>query len=217
MADTEPRLGAAIVPVTPFQQNCAVLFARDTMRGVVVDPGGDVPNILEAIRQTGATIEAILLTHGHVDHVAGVEDLRDTLKVPVIGPHSADAFLMDETLPATAQAYGLPPARPVKPDRWLDEGDTVEIGGIAFDVLHTPGHSPGSLTYVSKPDRFALVGDVLFAGSIGRTDLPGGDHEQLIVTIETKLLPLGDDIAFLCGHGPMSTFGREAQSNPFLA
>lgn len=216
MAQTEPRLGAVIVPVTAFQQNCSVLFARDTMRGVVVDPGGDVPNILEAVRRAGVEIEAILLTHGHVDHVGGVEDLRDALRVPVIGPHVADAFLMDESLPATARSFGLPPARPVKPDRWLDEGDTVEIGGIVFDVLHTPGHSPGSVCYVSKADRFALVGDVLFAGSVGRTDLPGGDHEQLIATIQTKLLPLGDEIAFLCGHGPMSTFGHERVSNPFL-
>ncbi|MGP9819393.1 MBL fold metallo-hydrolase [Salinarimonas sp. NSM] len=216
MAEQEPRLGAAIVPVTPFQQNCSVLFARDTMRGVVVDPGGDVPRILEAIRQTGVTIEAILITHGHVDHVSGVEELRDALKVPVIGPHPADAMFMDESLTATSQAYGLPPARPVRVDRWLDEGDTVDVGGIVFDVLHTPGHSPGSITYVSKADRFALVGDVVFAGSIGRTDLPGGDHEQLIETIRTKLLPLGDDVAFLCGHGPMSTLGQERQTNPFL-
>lgn len=216
MAETEPRLGAAIVPVTPFQQNCSVLFARDTMRGVVVDPGGDVPTILEAVRQTGVTVEAILITHGHVDHVCGVEDLRDALKVPVIGPHPADAIFMGESLAATAQSFGLPPARPVKPDRWLEEGDTVDVGGIVFDVLHTPGHSPGSLTYVSKADRFALVGDVLFAGSIGRTDLPGGDHDQLIEIIKTKLLPLGDDVAFLCGHGPMSTIGQERRTNPFL-
>jgi len=216
MAETESRLGAAIVPVTPFQQNCSLLFARDTMRGVVVDPGGDVPRILDAIRQVGVTIEAILITHGHVDHVAGVEELRDALKVPVVGPHTADAFMMGEMLTATAQGYGLPPARPVKPDRWLEEGDTVDVGGIAFDVLHTPGHSPGSVTYVSKADRFALVGDVLFAGSIGRTDLPGGDHDQLIGVIKDKLLPLGDDVAFLCGHGPMSTIGEERRTNPFL-
>ncbi len=216
MAETEPRLGASIVPVTDFQQNCSVLFARDTMRGVVVDPGGDIATVLEAVRQTGATIDAILLTHGHIDHVAGVVELKDTLDVPVIGPHSADAIFLGDNLPMIAGSYGFSGVRGFMPDRWLDEGDTVDIGGIVFDVLHTPGHSPGSLTFVSKADRFALVGDVLFAGSVGRSDLPGGDHEQLIETIRSKLFPLGDDIAFLCGHGPMSTIGRERQTNPFL-
>lgn len=216
MSAKEPRLSAVIVPVTPFEQNCTVLFSRETMRGVVIDPGGDVPAILEAIAQVGVTIERILLTHGHVDHVAGVGDLLDKLPVPVEGPHHEDAFMMGELLTQMSTQYGLPPARPVSPDRWLDEGDEVDIGGIPFSVRRVPGHSPGSVAFVSEADRLAIVGDALFAGSIGRTDLPGGDHDLLIASIKEKLLPLGDDVAFVCGHGPMSTMGHERTTNPFL-
>ncbi len=160
-------------------------------------------------------MEKILLTHGHVDHAAGADELRERLGVPIEGPHLADKFLLD-SLPETAANYGLGEARAVTPDRWLDEGDAVTVGGLGFDILHCPGHSPGSVVFVSRDARFALVGDVVFKGSVGRTDLPGGNHDQLIRAIKEKVLPLGDDIAFIPGHGPTSTLGEERVSNPFL-
>ncbi|WP_315974448.1 MBL fold metallo-hydrolase [Microvirga sesbaniae] len=209
-----PDIRAAIIPVTPFQQNCTLLWCDKTKKAAVVDPGGDVDQIREAIAQTGVSVEKIILTHGHIDHAGGAAELREALGVPVEGPHQADRFLLDR-LAEQGQAYGFP-ARAVTPDRWLDEGDTVTIGDLTLDVLHCPGHSPGSVVLVSPKDRFALVGDVLFQGSVGRVDLPGGDGEALIASIKDKLLPLGDDIAFICGHGPMSTIGQERQTNPFL-
>lgn len=210
------RLKAAVVPVTPFEQNCTLLWDEATKRGAVVDPGGDVPDILNAIKQVGLTVEKIVLTHGHIDHVGGVADLQAALGVGVEGPHQADKFLMDG-VEAQARNYGITGVRNATTGRWLVEGDTVDIGGHTFAVLHCPGHSPGSVVLVQRDQKFALVGDVLFRGSIGRTDFPYGDHDALISAIKTKLLPLGDDIAFICGHGAMSTFGIERQSNPFLA
>jgi glyoxylase-like metal-dependent hydrolase (beta-lactamase superfamily II) len=207
---------AAIVPVTPFGQNCTLLWCEDTKRAVVVDPGGDLERIEAAIAETGVTVEAIWLTHGHIDHAGGAAELRERLEVPVVGPHEADRFLLDR-LPETGRAYGIAGARAVTPDRWLDEGDRVEVGEIAFSILHCPGHSPGSVVFVQREQRFAIVGDVLFRGSVGRTDLPGGDHAALIRSIKDKLLPLGDDVAFLCGHGPAGTIGEERASNPFIA
>ncbi len=201
--------------MTPFQQNCTLIWDDATKVGAVVDPGGDLDRIEAAIREQGVTVEKILLTHGHVDHAAGADELRERLGVPIEGPHQADKFLLD-SLPETAANYGLGAARPVTPDRWLDEGDAVTVGGLAFDILHCPGHSPGSVVFVSRDARFALVGDVVFKGSVGRTDLPGGNHEQLIHAIKEKVLPLGDDIAFIPGHGPTSTLGAERVSNPFL-
>lgn len=215
MADARTKLGAMIVPVSPFQQNCTLLFDTETKLGVVVDPGGDLARIEEGIAQAGFTPAAIILTHGHIDHAGGAAELAEKLKVKVIGPHRADKHHLDQ-LPAKGRSYGMPGARVVTPDRWLEEGDTVEAAGLTFDVFHCPGHSPGSVVLVSKAARFALVGDVLFKGSIGRTDFPDGDHAALISAINTKLLPLGDDIAFICGHGPMSTFGDERASNPYL-
>ncbi|MBB4038633.1 glyoxylase-like metal-dependent hydrolase (beta-lactamase superfamily II) [Microvirga flocculans] len=209
-----PDVRAAIIPVTPFQQNCTLLWCEKTKKAAVVDPGGDLDRIRQAIAQSGVSVEKILLTHGHIDHAGGAADLRDELGVPVEGPHEADRFLLDH-LEETGRGYGIP-ARPVTPDRWLNEGDTVTLGDLTLDVLHCPGHSPGSVVLVSKAERFALVGDVLFQGSVGRTDLPGGDGKALIRSIKDKLLPLGDDIAFICGHGPMSTLGQERQTNPFL-
>jgi glyoxylase-like metal-dependent hydrolase (beta-lactamase superfamily II) len=206
------RLKAGIVPVTPFQQNCTLVWDEATKRGVVVDPGGDIPRIQAAIAQTGIAIERILLTHGHVDHAAGAADLKEALGVEVVGPHVADKFLLDDI---PNNRFGIP-GRAITPDRWLAEGDTVDIGGQEFQIFHCPGHSPGSVVFFSAAQRLALVGDVLFAGSIGRTDFPYGDHAALIEAIKRKLLPLGDDVAFVCGHGPTSTFGRERQSNPFL-
>jgi glyoxylase-like metal-dependent hydrolase (beta-lactamase superfamily II) len=209
-----PDVRAAIIPVTPFQQNCTLLWCEKTKKAAVVDPGGDLDNIREAIAQSGVTVEKIILTHGHIDHAGGAAELREDLGVTIEGPHEADRFLL-ERLAEQGQAYGFP-ARAVTPDRWLNEGDTVTIGDLTLDVLHCPGHSPGSIVLVSKDQRFALVGDVLFQGSVGRVDLPGGDGKALIRSIKDKLLPLGDDITFICGHGPMSTIGQERQSNPFL-
>jgi glyoxylase-like metal-dependent hydrolase (beta-lactamase superfamily II) len=209
-----PDVRAAIIPVTPFQQNCTLLWCEKTKKAAVVDPGGDLPHIREAIAQNGVTVEKIILTHGHIDHAGGAAELREELGVPIEGPHEADRFLL-ERLAEQGQAYGFP-ARAVTPDRWLNEGDTVSVGDLTLDVLHCPGHSPGSVVLVSKDQRFALVGDVLFQGSVGRVDLPGGDGKALIRSIKDKLLPLGDDIAFICGHGPMSTLGQERQTNPFL-
>lgn len=214
-SDTPTKaLKAGIVPVTAFEQNCTLVWDEDTKLGVVVDPGGDVPRIESAITQVGLKVEAILLTHGHIDHAGGATELKEKLGVQIIGPHKADKFLLDD-LPTNAKRFGLT-GRAVMPDRWLDEGETIEIAGRVFEVFHCPGHSPGSVVYYNKTQQFALVGDVLFAGSIGRTDFPYGDHAALIDGIKRKLLPLGDDITFICGHGPMSTFGRERQSNPFL-
>ena len=209
-------LKPAIIPVTAFEQNCSLFWDDATMRGVVIDPGGEVDRILTAIAELKITVEAILLTHGHMDHAGGAAELKETLpgSPPVIGPDERDRFLL-EGLEAQGAKYGIA-ARNVTPDRWLAEGDTVSIGGEAFAVLHCPGHTPGHVVFVSEALRLAVVGDVLFRGSVGRTDFPYGDHAALLAAIHGKLLPLGDDISFLCGHGPGSTFGHERKRNPFL-
>ena len=209
------RAKATIIPVTPFQQNCMLLWCETTKRAVVIDPGGDLPDIERAIAQAGLTVEKIWLTHGHLDHVGGAADLKARLNVPVEGPHRADQFLL-EHVEESARAYGLTGMKNVTPDRWLAEGDTVAIGDLSFAVLHCPGHSPGSVAFVNKEQRLAIVGDVLFAGSIGRTDLPGGDHAQLLKSIADKLMPLDDDVVVISGHGPVTTIGRERDGNPFL-
>lgn len=209
------QLRAAIVPVTPFQQNCTLVWDESTMRGAVVDPGGDLPRVRTALKQSGMTVEKIILTHGHIDHAGGATELAEELGVPIEGPHLDDKFLLD-SLVDTGAGYGFTGVRNVTPTRWLNEGDTVTVGGATFNVLHCPGHSPGSVVFINEAQRFALVGDVLFQGSVGRTDLPRGSHETLVRSIVEKLLPLGDDMAFICGHGPMSTFGQERQFNPFL-
>ncbi|WP_139976835.1 MBL fold metallo-hydrolase [Ochrobactrum sp. CGA5] len=210
------QLQAIIVPVTPFQQNCTILFDGETKKGVVIDPGGDLDRIREAIESQGIDVEAIWITHGHIDHAAAALDLKEVLNVDIIGPHRDDKFLLDN-LEAAGLKYGITEGvRNVTPDRWLDEGDKVSVAGHEFDVLHTPGHAPGHVVFFSPEARFAIVGDVLFNGSVGRTDLPGGDHAALIRSIKEKLLPLGDDIGFICGHGPGGRFGEERRSNPFL-
>jgi glyoxylase-like metal-dependent hydrolase (beta-lactamase superfamily II) len=210
-------LKAAIVPVTPFMQNCTLLWDEASRIGAVVDPGGDVARIEAGIAKAGMTVEKIVLTHGHIDHAGGAAELKERLGgVPIEGPHKADDFLL-EYLEEQAMEFGLDGVRNVAPDRWLVEGDTVAIAGADFSVLHCPGHSRGSVVLVNAAQRFLLVGDVMIKGSIGRTDFAYGDHDALIRGIKTKLLPLGDEFVFICGHGPMSTIGDERRSNPFLA
>jgi hydroxyacylglutathione hydrolase len=213
--ESKAAAGAAIIPVTPFQQNCTLLWEEASKKAVVIDPGGDVPQILAAIEQAGVGVEQIWLTHGHIDHVGGAAELRDALKVKIIGPHLADRFLFDRVEDSGVK-YGMTGMRNFEPDGWLNEGDRVSIGELGFDILHCPGHSPGSVVYFNREMRFAHVGDVLFNGSVGRSDIPGGDHATLIKSITDKLLPLGDDIAFICGHGPGSSIGQERMTNPFL-
>ena len=215
----------AIVPVTLFQQNCTIVWDKETKDCIVVDPGGEPGRIIDALRKLELLPSLILLTHGHLDHAGGAKALkglideerakRDLSPAPIWGPDKRDQFLLDN-IEQQAATFGMTGLRNVTPDRYLVEGEVVEFGDMRFEVLHCPGHTPGHLAYVEKTARFALVGDVLFRGSIGRTDFPFGDHEALISSIVNKLLPLGDDISFVCGHGEGSTFGRERQSNPFL-
>lgn len=205
----------AIIPVTPFQQNSTLVWNEETMVGASIDPGGDIDQILSMRDEVGMKIEKIFLTHGHLDHASGTVNLASRLGVPVEGPHEEDAFLLD-ALPAQAQKYGFPETAAVKPDRWLKDGDSVEAGGLTFDVRHCPGHTPGHVVFFHEPSRFAVVGDVLFQGSIGRTDLPRGDHETLLRSIREQLWPLGEDVVFVPGHGPASTFGNERKTNPFV-
>ncbi|KAA5602355.1 MBL fold metallo-hydrolase [Blastochloris sulfoviridis] len=214
-SDSTPALKVAVVPVTPFEQNCSIVMCTATGHAAVVDPGGDLDTIREALAELGVTVDKILLTHGHIDHAGGAAELADSLGVPVEGPHQADQFLLD-ALTTQGNMYGLAGARPVTPTRYLKDGDTVSVGELVFDVLHVPGHSPGSVVLVDAKDRFALVGDVLFRGSIGRTDFPYGDHAQLISGIKTKLFALGDDLVCLPGHGPATSIGEERATNPFL-
>lgn len=214
--ETRTKAGVVIIPVTLFEQNCTLIWCNATKKAAVIDPGGDVPNIQAAIRQAQVTVEKIWLTHGHVDHVGGAADLRDVLSVPIEGPHISDKFLLDNVVTSGAR-FGITGVRDLAPDRWLEEGDHVSVGELTFEILHCPGHSPGSVVFFNKEMRFAHVGDVLFSGSVGRSDLPGGNHVTLISSIMEKLLPLGDDVEFICGHGPGSSIGQERMTNPFLA
>ena len=206
----------AIVPVTPFRQNCSVIWCEETMRGAVVDPGGDLDQVMAAVLEHEVKLEKILLTHGHMDHAAATADLAGEFNLPIDGPHEADKFWIDG-IPQSAARYGFPPARVFTPDRWLQHGDTVTVGAMTLDVLHCPGHTPGHVVFLHAPSRLALVGDVLFRGSIGRTDLPGGNYESLIKAIRERLFPLGDDITFVPGHGDTSTFGWERRTNPYVS
>jgi len=210
------QLRAGIIPVTPFQQNCTILFDEETKQGVVVDPGGDVETILGAIRDNGLAIGEIWITHGHIDHAGGAMALKEALGVDIVGPHEADRQML-LNLANQAQMFGLADeVRNCTPDRFLEEGDVVSFGEHNFEVFHCPGHAPGHVVFYNRAARFAHVGDVLFHGSVGRTDLPGGDHAALISSIKEKLLPLGDDVGFICGHGPGGRFGEERRTNPFL-
>jgi len=216
-----PDLKAAIVPVTPFQQNCALLWDDASKRGSVIDPGGEAGRIMDAIERVGMTVESILLTHGHLDHAGGAMDLTRRLAaagldVPIIGPDPRDRFLLDG-IAEQARKYDIDDMENATPDRWLTEGEQVTAAGIVFDVLHCPGHTPGHIVFASHARGLAIVGDVLFQGSVGRTDFPYGDHAALLRSIAEKLLPLGDAVSFLCGHGPGSTIGAERRGNPYLA
>lgn len=206
----------AIIPVTPFQQNCSLLVCEDTGRAAVVDPGGDLDRILEAVERTGVTLEKILLTHGHIDHCGGTAELAKRLHLPVEGPHEEDRFWIDQ-LPQQSVRFGFPRLEAFTPDRWLEGGDTVEFGDVTLQVRHCPGHTPGHVIFFSPEHRLALVGDVLFRGSIGRTDLPRGDHATLLRSIREQLWALGEDVAFVPGHGPMSRFGDERRDNPYVS
>ncbi|MER8827946.1 MBL fold metallo-hydrolase [Mesorhizobium sp. M0938] len=210
------QLNAGIVPVTAFQQNCTILFDMDDRQGVVVDPGGDIDKVLAVLKDNAINAGAIWITHGHIDHAGGAMDLKAALGIEIIGPHEADRPLL-ANLENQAKLYGITdPVRNCVPDRFLNEGDTVSFGQHAFEVFHCPGHAPGHVVYYNRAAKFAHVGDVLFRGSVGRTDLPGGDHVALIASIKDKLLPLGDDVGFICGHGPGGRFGEERRGNPFL-
>ena len=205
----------AILPVTPYQQNCSLIWCEATRRAALVDPGGDVEILLAAVEKAGVTLEKLLLTHGHLDHVGCALELSRRLNLPIVGPHRDDAFLFD-TLPVQAEMFGFPPAAAFTPGQWLKEGDSVSVGELALHVIHCPGHTPGHVVVFEPESRHAFVGDVLFKGSIGRTDFPRGNYDDLIASIRGKLFPLGDDVAFVPGHGPMSTFGFERRHNPFV-
>ncbi len=206
----------AIVPVTAFQQNCSILLCEASGAAAVVDPGGDVSRIEQALQQIGGRLEKIFVTHGHMDHCGGAAALRETFGVPIEGPQREDAFWI-ESLEQHGRQFGIAGCRSFEPDRWLEDGDTVSFGEQQLEVIHCPGHTPGHIVLFHRAQRLALVGDVLFQGSIGRTDFPRGDYDTLIASITGKLWPLGDDVAFVPGHGPTSTFGDERRSNPFVA
>ena len=211
----QPAMRAAILPVTPLQQNCSLIWCTRTMKGALVDPGGDLAKLKAGVAKAGVTLEKILITHGHLDHCGMAGVLAKELDLPIEGPEEADRFWIAR-LDDDAGRWGVE-AQVFEPDRWLKDGDTVTVGELDLDVIHCPGHTPGHVVFVHQPSRFAFVGDVLFKGSIGRTDFPMSDHQSLIDAITQKLWPLGDDITFVPGHGPVSTFGAERQSNPFVA
>ncbi len=205
-----------IIPVTPYQQNCTLLWCEESNKAALVDPGGDSHLIKQAVAQQGVELEKILVTHAHLDHVGAVGELAAELGLPIEGPHKGDQFWID-MLPQQAQMMNFPPVPGFIPGRWLDGGDTVTVGNQTLSVRHCPGHTPGHIVFYHQPSQLALVGDVLFQGSIGRTDFPQGDHDTLINAIRTQLWPLGDEVSFIPGHGPMSTFGHERQTNAFVA
>ena len=204
-----------LVPVTPFQQNCSIIVCEKSNRCAVVDPGGDLDQILAAVAKTGATLEKILLTHGHIDHCGGTAELKRQTGVPVEGPQKEETFWIDQ-LPEQGTRFGFPRLEAFTPDRWLEDGDTVTVGELLLEVRHCPGHTPGHVVFFERGERIAFVGDVIFQGSVGRTDFPRGDSATLVRSITQKLWPLGDDVTFVPGHGPTSTFGEERRTNPFV-
>ena len=208
-------LQISIVPVTEYQQNCSIVYDDQTMAAVVVDPGGEVEKIAAAVNELKVSVEAVWLTHGHLDHAGGAEAAKQEFDVQIIGPHQADKMLLDN-IELTASGYGLSGMFNATPDRWLEEGETLSVGEHDFEVRHCPGHAPGHVVYINHANKFILMGDVLFQGSIGRTDLPGGNHQELLDSIAQKLMTLDDDYQFVCGHTPPSTIGAERKTNPFL-
>ncbi|MES2918051.1 MAG: MBL fold metallo-hydrolase [Pseudomonadota bacterium] len=209
-------MGYRIIPVTPFEQNCTLLWCDETREAAVVDPGGDLDRIHAAASAAGVTVKQILLTHAHIDHAGGTAELAAALGIPIVGPHPGDQFWIDG-LAQQARHFGFQPSQPFTPDRWLGQGDRVQVGNMTLEVRHCPGHTPGHVVFFVPAENLAIVGDVLFAGSIGRTDFPGGSFETLVASIREQLFTLGDDVAFIPGHGPMSTIGAERRSNPFVA
>ncbi|MGE5946994.1 MAG: MBL fold metallo-hydrolase [Betaproteobacteria bacterium] len=206
----------AIVPVTPFEQNCTIFWCEKTRRAAVIDPGGDIDRVLGELEREGLSLEKILVTHGHIDHAGGVAALAERTGVPIEGPHEEDRFWIDG-MAQQSRMFGFPGVKGFVPDRWLEDGDTVRFGEIELDVLHCPGHTPGHVVFHHVAGKLEQIGDVLFQGSFGRTDFPRGDHDTLIRSIKERLFPLGDDVSFIPGHGPMSTFGEERRYNPFLS
>lgn len=206
----------AIIPVTPFEQNCTIFWCEKTRQAAVIDPGGDIDRILELLAREVLTLAKILVTHGHIDHAGGVAELAARSGVPIEGPHEEDRFWI-EGMPKQSKMFGFHEVASFEPDRWLQAGDKVRFGEVELDVLHCPGHTPGHIVFYHQPSRLAQVGDVLFQGSIGRTDFPRGDYDTLISSIKERLFPLGDDVEFIPGHGPMSTLGEERRHNPFLS
>jgi glyoxylase-like metal-dependent hydrolase (beta-lactamase superfamily II) len=203
------------VPVTHFQQNCSIVWCDDTGRAAVIDPGGDLPKLIGAADALGVRLEQIWLTHAHVDHAGGSGELARTLGLPITGPQEEDRFWIN-ALPQQGVMFDFPPAEPFEPDRWLQDGDTVRIGHCELEVMHCPGHTPGHVVFFERQTKTAFVGDVIFSGSIGRTDFPRGDYAALVNSIVSKLWPLGDDVRFVPGHGPQSTFGHERRHNPYV-
>ena len=214
-ASTPPALRYRTVPVTPFAQNCSIVWCEATRQAAIIDPGGDLPRIEAALRELGVTPTQIWLTHAHIDHAGGTAELSQRLGLPVIGPHPGDQFWIDG-IAEQGRMFGFPQVAPFTPTRWLHDGDTVQVGHCQLAVRHCPGHTPGHVVFHSPEARRAFVGDVLFAGSIGRTDFPQGNHQQLIDSITQRLWPMGDQTVFIPGHGPESSFGRERQSNPYV-
>lgn len=213
---TEPKMEIRIIPVTPLQQNTSLIWHTETKEGVFIDPGGETDRLMAAAEQFGVKVVKIWLTHGHLDHAGAAAEIRERTGAPIEGPHEDDQWLLDE-IEAQGAKYGIADGRNVTPDRYLSEGDTLTLGDMEFGVTHCPGHTPGHVVIYHHEGRLAFVGDVLFRGSIGRTDFPKGNHQQLLDAIVTNLWPLGDDMRFVPGHGPMSTFGQERRDNPFVA
>ena len=209
-------LSVAVVPVTAFAQNCTILMCNNSKQAAIIDPGGDVARIKQQLEKMGATASKILLTHAHIDHAGGTAELARDLSLPIEGPHKGDLFWI-QGLPQQSAMFGFPAVETFTPDRWLDDNDEVEVGELKFQVIHTPGHTPGHVVFYNQQEKLAFVGDVLFNGSIGRTDFPQGNHAELVSSIRDKLFPLGDDIEFICGHGPNSSFGHERKTNPFVS
>jgi len=213
---SESPINAVVLPVTPFQQNTSLVWCVATRRGAFVDPGGEAPRLIAAADAAGVAVEKILLTHGHLDHAGAAAELAAHYRVPIEGPHRDEEWLL-ASIEEQAAKWGMPDARACVPTRWLEDGDVVTVGEAVFTVAHCPGHTPGHVVFIQNEARFALVGDVIFAGSIGRTDFPRGNHQQLVDSIRLKLFPLGDDIRFLPGHGQMSSFGWERKTNPYVS